>query len=276
MIDELKRLGQSHSEAVEAAYKVAIARLASLLLLCILLDSLSVINSTMFKIPFHKNSHREDSLFILMGFSDSPFKLVILVLPLLGDDSVFIVFIIELTFNVRCEHENSKSADACLMEVIGEKNPEHFFVATQDADLRKKLQEVRIVFFIFCCSSIALGILLVEHHGFLNSCYLWQVPGVPLIFGLRNALLLEPPSAFQRQFVKTSEEARSRMNESEFKKLKKSTNILETKEIGDSSNKNEELENQKLEMQADKKTHYARKGMGVKDRPQFKRKRAKV
>lgn len=57
MIDELKRLGQSHSEAVEAAYKVAIARLASLLLLCILLDSLSVINSTMFKIPFHKNSH---------------------------------------------------------------------------------------------------------------------------------------------------------------------------------------------------------------------------
>lgn len=168
VIDELKRLGQSHSEAVEAAYKVAIAR---------------------------------------------------------------------------CEHENSKSADACLMEVIGEKNPEHFFVATQDADLRKKLQEV---------------------------------PGVPLIFGLRNALLLEPPSAFQRQFVKTSEEARSRMNESEFKKLKKSTNILETKEIGDSSNKNEELENQKLEMQADKKTHYARKGMGVKDRPQFKRKRAKA
>lgn len=212
-----------------------------------------------------------------MGFSDSPFKLVILVLHLLGDDSVFIVFIIELTFNVRCEHEKLKSADACLMEVIGEKNPEHFFVATQDVDLRKKLQEVRIVVVIFCCSSIALGILLVEHRGFLNSCYLWQVPGVPLIFGLRNALLLEPPSSFQRKFVKTSEEARSRMTKSEFKKLKKSTkNILETKEIGDSSNKNEELENQKLEMQADKKTHYARKGMGVKDRPQFKRKRAKV
>lgn len=169
VIDELKRLGQSHSEAVEAARKVAIAR---------------------------------------------------------------------------CEHEKLKSADACLMEVVGEKNPEHFFVATQDVDLRKKLQEV---------------------------------PGIPLIFGLRNSLLLEPPSSFQRQFVKTSEEARSRMTESEFKKLKKSTkNILETKEIGDSSNKNEELENQKLEMQTDKKTHYARKGMGVKDRPQFKRKRAKA
>lgn len=164
VIDELKRIGQSHSEALEAAHKLAIAR---------------------------------------------------------------------------CEHEKLKSADACLMEVIGEKNPEHFFVASQDVDLRKKLQEV---------------------------------PGVPLLFGLRNALLLEPPSAFQRQFVKTSEEARSHMNESEFKMLKKSTkNILET-----SSNKNEELENQKLEMQTDKKTHYARKGMGIKDRPQFKRKRAKA
>lgn len=98
------------------------------------------------------NIFDEDSLFILVGFSDSPFKLVILVLPLLGDDSVFIVFTIELTFNFRCEHEKLKSADACLMEVIGEKNPEHFFVATQDVDLRKKLQEVRIVFVIFCCS----------------------------------------------------------------------------------------------------------------------------
>lgn len=164
VIDELKRLGPSHSEALEAAHKLAIAR---------------------------------------------------------------------------CEHENLKSADACLVEVIGEKNPEHFFVCTQDVDLRKKLQEL---------------------------------PGVPLIFGLRNALLLEPPSAFQRQFVKTSEEARSRMTELEFKMLKKSTKkILETEEIRESSNRYEELETQ-----TDKETHYARKGMGVKDRPQFKRKRAKA
>lgn len=121
--------------------------------------------------------------------------------------------------------------------LLEKKNPEHFFVSTQDVDLRKKLQEL---------------------------------PGVPLIFGLRNALLLEPPSAFQRQFVKTSEEARSRMTELEFKMLEKKK-ILETEEIRESSNRYEELETQ-----TDKETHYARKGMGVKDRPQFKRKRAKA
>ncbi|KAE9446052.1 hypothetical protein C3L33_22028, partial [Rhododendron williamsianum] len=41
----------------------------------------------------------------------------------------------------RCDHEKRKSAVACMMEVVGEKNPEHFFLATQDADLREKLQE---------------------------------------------------------------------------------------------------------------------------------------
>lgn len=30
------------------------------------------------------------------------------------------------------------------MEIIGENNPEHFFVATQDFDLRKKFREVSI------------------------------------------------------------------------------------------------------------------------------------
>lgn len=48
MIDELKRLGPSHSEALEAARKLAIARLASLVLLYILLDRLSIINSILF------------------------------------------------------------------------------------------------------------------------------------------------------------------------------------------------------------------------------------
>ncbi|XWS32573.1 hypothetical protein CRYUN_Cryun22dG0001100 [Craigia yunnanensis] len=42
----------------------------------------------------------------------------------------------------RCDHEKRVSADACIVEVIGEHNSEHFFVATQDADLRKKLQKM--------------------------------------------------------------------------------------------------------------------------------------
>ncbi|KAL2537437.1 PIN domain-like family protein [Forsythia ovata] len=41
----------------------------------------------------------------------------------------------------RCEHEKRKSALACITEVIGENNPEHIIVATQDTELRKKFQE---------------------------------------------------------------------------------------------------------------------------------------
>ncbi|CAK9311490.1 unnamed protein product [Citrullus colocynthis] len=33
------------------------------------------------------------------------------------------------------------SAEACIIDVIGESNPEHFFVATQDTNLRKQLQQ---------------------------------------------------------------------------------------------------------------------------------------
>ncbi|KAE8665688.1 PIN domain-like family protein, putative isoform 2 [Hibiscus syriacus] len=84
------------------------------------------------------------------------------------------------------------SADACIEDVIGENNLEHFFVATQDADLRKKLQ---------------------------------KVPNVPLIFGLRNALFLEQPSTFQRDFVKSSEEKPLHLTEKEFKALEKRTSI---------------------------------------------------
>ena len=42
----------------------------------------------------------------------------------------------------RCEHEKVVSAVNCILSLIGDKNPERFFVATQDADLREKLREV--------------------------------------------------------------------------------------------------------------------------------------
>ncbi|KAJ6395488.1 hypothetical protein OIU77_020689 [Salix suchowensis] len=106
----------------------------------------------------------------------------------------------------RCDHEQIKNAEGCIVEIIGENNPDHFFVGTQDTDMRKKFQEV---------------------------------PGVPLIFGLRNALFLEPPSAFQRQFAKNSEEERSHMTEKEAALLKKRTkDLVENWEIGDSSDEN--------------------------------------
>ncbi|XP_059657885.1 uncharacterized protein LOC132304299 isoform X2 [Cornus florida] len=142
----------------------------------------------------------------------------------------------------RCDHERRKSAVACIMEVIGENNPEHFFVATQDADLRKKLQEV---------------------------------PGVPVIFGLRNALFLEPPSAFQQRFVKCAEEERSHMTELEYEMLKmKKNKSLATADAGDSFDANEDLVDQSLGNQV-VKANTVRKTIAVKDKVQFKRKKAK-
>ncbi|KAG9156440.1 hypothetical protein Leryth_024204 [Lithospermum erythrorhizon] len=103
-------------------------------------------------------------------------------------------------FTTRCDHEQRKSAVNCLTEVIGEKNDEHFYVATQDAELRRKF------------------------HEFLNLTHpriSWpQIPGVPLIYALRNSLFMEKPSTMQHQFAKVFEEGRSHMTEQEYKLLK--------------------------------------------------------
>ncbi|KAJ6298078.1 hypothetical protein OIU76_019246 [Salix suchowensis] len=34
-----------------------------------------------------------------------------------------------------------KNAEGCIVEIIGQKNLDHFFVGTQDTDMRKKFQE---------------------------------------------------------------------------------------------------------------------------------------
>ncbi|KOM40191.1 hypothetical protein LR48_Vigan04g038900 [Vigna angularis] len=146
----------------------------------------------------------------------------------------------------RCEHDKCVSADVCIKEVVGENNSEHFFVASQDTDLRKKLQEV---------------------------------PGVPLIYGLRNALFLESPSAFQRQYVKTSEERRLHMTEKEYKILKhKVMNRLTDEKANNSIT--EIMENvdsgyQTTNIQAVKNSTATKNRMEIKDKPQFKRKKTK-
>ncbi|GKV40867.1 hypothetical protein SLEP1_g48465 [Rubroshorea leprosula] len=143
----------------------------------------------------------------------------------------------------RCDHEKRKGADACILDVIGQNNPEHFFVATQHVDLRNKLQEV---------------------------------PGVPLIFALRNALFLEPPSSFQHQFVKASEEKRLHMTEKDHKLLERKTGgLLENEDVAQ-SNDVEGLESHDPGLQAhNTRKRSTGKKLGVKDRVQFKRKKAK-
>lgn len=101
---------------------------------------------------------------------------------------------------------------------------------------------------------------------------------MPLIFGLRNALHLEPPSAFQREYVKTSEEARSHITEMEYQMIKnKLTNTLAGEKASNSSDEDKDLGDQKtIDVQSARKTSIARKQMAIKDKPQFKRKKAKV
>ncbi|KAK9071710.1 hypothetical protein SSX86_008139 [Deinandra increscens subsp. villosa] len=136
----------------------------------------------------------------------------------------------------RCDHEKRKSAVACLADVIGESNSEHFFAASQDVELRKKFQEV---------------------------------PAVPVMFALRNSLFLEPPSQIQQQFAKSAEEERSRVNGLELKLLSnKKKRSSETDEQEDEVLPNEITED--LEKNASKRT------TDVKDKVQFKRKRAKA
>lgn len=61
--------------------------------------------------------------------------------------NVFLWFYLIMRFVFRCDHDKRKSAVDCITEIIGENNADHFFVATQDADLRKKFQEVCALFF---------------------------------------------------------------------------------------------------------------------------------
>ena len=54
--------------------------------------------------------------------------------------------ILKFHFNGRCDHEQIKNAEGCIVEIIGENNPDHFYVGTQDTDMRKKFQEVSFFF----------------------------------------------------------------------------------------------------------------------------------
>ncbi|RZC62500.1 hypothetical protein C5167_024255 [Papaver somniferum] len=136
----------------------------------------------------------------------------------------------------RCDHEKRKGAAACIADVIGEKNSEHFFLATQDNELRIRFREV---------------------------------PGVPLIFGLRKSLILEPPSTSQREFVKSSEEQRLRMTEMEKTLLKRGISKIATEDGDPTSDAHEEASGN--EVVPDAFISVPRKTDG----PQFKRNKPK-
>ncbi|KAF9676339.1 hypothetical protein SADUNF_Sadunf09G0128400 [Salix dunnii] len=148
-------------------------------------------------------------------------------------------------FTTRCNHEQIKSTGGCIVEIIGEQNPDHFFVGTQDTDMRKNLASA-----VFNLPAIILE----------------QVPGAPLIFGLRNALFLEPPSASTSSMPKI-------LKKNAMLLKKRTKNLLETQETGGSSDENGDPKNESLEIET--KRYNGRKGMSIKDRLQIKRMKAK-
>ncbi|XP_062084230.1 uncharacterized protein LOC133790574 [Humulus lupulus] len=102
----------------------------------------------------------------------------------------------------RCPHEELKGGDACIADIIGKTNAEHFFLATTDYGLREKFREI---------------------------------PNTPIIYASQNAVLLESPSPFQRSCIKKMEEERSHMSSLEQK-------ILANKGISKEENDDSEKE----------------------------------
>jgi U3 small nucleolar RNA-associated protein 23 len=88
---------------------------------------------------------------------------------------------------IRCEHEPFLPAGECLTSLVGSHNEEHYFVATQDLDLRKRLRKVH---------------------------------GGALLYANNTSIVLEPPSDTQKQYAKMGEVERNRLSEREKHLLK--------------------------------------------------------
>uniref|UniRef100_A0A1J3G9L9 rRNA-processing protein UTP23-like protein n=1 Tax=Noccaea caerulescens TaxID=107243 RepID=A0A1J3G9L9_NOCCA len=161
-------------------------------------------------------------------------RCVIAELHKLGKDFAESLEAAQMLSTATCEHEEAKAADQCLLDVLGSKNSEHFFLGTQDADFRKKLQQESIV---------------------------------PLLYGLRTGLLIDQPSDFQRETAKSSERKRLTMTDAEKRMFE-----IQTARILASKNDQGTVGDEQWEASRRVST---RNGLGVKDRPQFKRNRPK-
>lgn len=88
------------------------------------------------------------------------------------------------------------------------------------------------------------------------------------MFGVRNILLIDQPSDFQRETANSSEKKRLNMTEKEKKMLEKQTARILASNKEEGTSEYEQWERPRVVS--------TRNGLGVKDRPQFKRNRAKV
>uniref|UniRef100_A0A0A9CW95 UTP23 sensor motif region domain-containing protein n=1 Tax=Arundo donax TaxID=35708 RepID=A0A0A9CW95_ARUDO len=179
----------------------------------------------------------DDALRDLLSASRTPVlftsKCVLAEVRRLGKSHAQVFDAASLLATTQCEHDKVVSAVNCILSLIGDKNPEHFFVATQDADLREKLREI---------------------------------PGVPVIYGLKNSLFIEQPSVQQRKFAQLDEEKRLNMDISEYKRLLKVASEGKT-----AANEN----GSDAEQQGRPISSLVKNALGVAEKSKFKRNRAK-
>ncbi|MCO5568921.1 hypothetical protein L7F22_022624 [Adiantum nelumboides] len=153
----------------------------------------------------------------------------------------------------KCDHEPLKSASECLESFIGDGNPEHFCVATQDAELRIKLR---------------------------------QVPAVAILLAQNNFLVLEPPSEKQQAIARANEAQRTHASKREFQifeaRERKKKALLAAKggENDAGTATNEEPNNSGFRSfdsfkTSSETTSHRRKSILAQDHPRFKKKRAK-
>ncbi|CAK9207971.1 unnamed protein product [Sphagnum troendelagicum] len=147
----------------------------------------------------------------------------------------------------KCEHEQPWPAADCVAAMVGSHNDEHFFVATQDVELRKKLR---------------------------------QVHGGALIYAKHTWLVLEPPSDKQQEYARLSENERLHVTQRERFLLEAREGKLKPQNAGGEQNADGIIRDpssaQSISLK-DSAHHKTPRGvLTTKDRPTFKRKRAKA
>ncbi|KAJ7280503.1 hypothetical protein O6H91_Y371600 [Diphasiastrum complanatum] len=193
----------------------------------------------------------QDALPSLLGAATKAFvtRCIIAELKQLGESFSGTLLAARRLEIAKCNHEPFKSASDCLGAMVGDNNPEHFFIATQDAELRKR----------FC-----------------------KVYGVALIFAKKNSLFLEPPSEWQQKFSRLSEAERMHVKEQELKiidframKKKEAELIQNLDDSNHGADHTEGVSHKVSSALAKEETFEQRRNLNVKERPVFKRKRAK-
>ncbi|XP_042462152.1 rRNA-processing protein UTP23 homolog isoform X5 [Zingiber officinale] len=71
----------------------------------------------------------------------------------------------------RCDHEKRINAMDCIESVVGEANSEHFFVATQDADMRKKFQKDNCKRLFLRFELVGSNFTVASSLPFLKTCF---------------------------------------------------------------------------------------------------------